>query len=65
MRKRLKMMELWCWLEEGGAYRSEYAKIWNETATAVDQDKGELGGMFDVILCPVGPGVAPRHDTAE
>ncbi|CAO1599035.1 hypothetical protein XANCAGTX0491_002780 [Xanthoria calcicola] len=63
--KRLKMPELWYWLEEREAYRSGYAKVWNDTATAVDQDTGELSGMVDVILCPVGPGVAPRHDTAK
>lgn len=63
--KRLKMPELWYWLEEREAYRSEYAKVWNHTATAVDQNTGELNGTVDVILYPVGPGVAPRHDTAK
>lgn len=35
--------------------------MWNETATG----KGQNYGMVDVILCPVGPGVAPKHNTAK
>jgi len=45
-------------------YRSEYAKLWNSTATAVGPN-GELEGMVDVILSPVGPGAAPKIDTAK
>ncbi|KAL8942558.1 MAG: hypothetical protein Q9216_001602 [Gyalolechia sp. 2 TL-2023] len=63
--KKLKMRELWYWLEEREAYRSEYAKVWNDTATTIDGETGELRGMVDAILCPVGPGVAPRHNTAK
>lgn len=63
--KRLKMKELWYWLEEREAYRSEYAKVWNDTATTKDEETGELGGMVDAIICPVGPSVATRHNTAK
>ncbi|KAH8669545.1 amidase signature domain-containing protein [Tricladium varicosporioides] len=45
-------------------YRAEYANIWNSTATSVGPN-GEPEGMVDVILCPVGPGVAPKLNTAK
>ncbi|PQE22960.1 hypothetical protein CJF30_00008553 [Rutstroemia sp. NJR-2017a BBW] len=45
-------------------YRTEYAKVWNETATSKGPH-GEPQGMVDVILCPVGPGVAPKLDTSK
>ncbi|PQE24351.1 glutamyl-tRNA amidotransferase subunit protein [Rutstroemia sp. NJR-2017a BVV2] len=45
-------------------YRAEYAKLWNETATSKGPH-GEPQGMVDVILCPVGPGVAPKLDTSK
>ena len=38
-------------------YRARYAALWNATA--------EEGGMVDIILCPVGPGVAPKLDCAR
>ncbi len=41
-------------------YRAKYAAHWNGTA-----DGGGDGRMVDVILCPVGPGVAPKLDTAR
>ena len=63
--KRLKMQELWYWLEEKEAYRSEYAKVWNDTATSIDEATGMPNGTVDAIMCPVGPGVAPRHNTAK
>ena len=64
--KRLKTDELFYWMEEREAYRSEYAKVWNETATAPDAaNTGKLTGMVDAILCPVGPGVAPKHNTSK
>jgi amidase len=58
--KKLSPQKLYYWQEEREAYRKEYAKVWNETATGPN---GE--GMVDVILCPVGPGVAPAHNTAK
>lgn len=50
--KKLSIGELSYWLEEREAYRKEYALHWNK-----------LG--VDAVLCPVGPGVAPKHDTAK
>ncbi|KUJ08556.1 amidase [Mollisia scopiformis] len=57
--KKLTPQKLYYWQEEREAYRKEYAKVWNETAS------GESGRMVDVILCPAGPGVALKHDTAR
>jgi amidase len=62
--KKLNPQKLYYWQEEREAYRKEYAKVWNDTASG-RSDKGELEGCVDVILCPVGPGVAPKHDTAK
>lgn len=50
--KKLDVGELTYWLEERETYRKEYALHWNE-----------LG--VDAVLCPVGPGVAPKHNTAR
>ncbi|ORX96559.1 amidase signature domain-containing protein [Clohesyomyces aquaticus] len=50
--KALTVGELIYWLEEREHYRKEYASHWNKTGV-------------DVVLCPVGPGVAPKHDTAK
>jgi len=62
--KKLTPQKLYYWQEEREAYRKEYAKVWNETATG-RIGTGDLEGMVDVILCPVGPGVAPAHNTAK
>ena len=62
--KKLTPQKLYYWQEEREAYRKEYAKVWNQTATGRNA-MGDLEGMVDVILCPVGPGVAPAHDTAK
>ena len=43
-------------------YRARYAALWNATA---DDENGANGGMVDVILCPAGPGVAPKLDCAR
>jgi amidase len=50
--KKLSVGELTYWLEEREAYRKEYALHWNKAD-------------IDVLLCPVGPGVAPKHNTAK
>lgn len=63
--KNLSTGELSYWLEEREAYRKEYAKVWNDTATGQDPLTGEPQGAVDVILCPAGPGVAPAHNTAR
>jgi amidase len=41
-------------------YRAEYAALWNSTASSPS-----LEDMVDVILCPAGPGAAPKIDTAK
>jgi len=56
--KKLTTGKLNYWLEEREAYRKEYAKVWNETGTTAKD-------TVDAILCPVGPGVAPKHNTAK
>ena len=58
------MQELWYWLEEREAYRKEYAKVWNETGKQ-EREPSQSRGAVDAILCPVGPGVAPKHGTAK
>jgi len=63
--RKLSMGNLQYWQEEREAYRKEYAKLWTETATGRNTQTGELEGMVDAILCPVGPGVAPLHNTAK
>lgn len=50
--KKLSVGELSYWLEEREAYRKEYALHWNKFGV-------------DALLCPVGPGVAPKHNTAK
>lgn len=62
--KKLNPQKLYYWQEEREAYRKEYAKVWNDTAIGRNE-MGYLEGMVDVILCPVGPGVAPKHNTAK
>ncbi|KAH7370700.1 amidase signature domain-containing protein [Rhexocercosporidium sp. MPI-PUGE-AT-0058] len=62
--KKLSPQKLYYWQEEREAYRKEYAKAWTDTATGVNV-MGRGTGMVDVILCPVGPGVAPKHNTAR
>jgi len=62
--KKLTPQKLYYWQEEREAYRKEYAKVWNDTATG-QNETGDLEGMVDVILCPVGPGVAPAHNTSK
>lgn len=50
--KKLSVGELSYWLEEREAYRKEYALHWNKY-------------NIDALLCPVGPGIAPKHNTAR
>lgn len=50
--KKLSTGELAYWLEEREAYRKEYALHWKKSG-------------IDALLCPVGPGVAPKHNTAK
>lgn len=62
--KKLTVAELWHWTARREAYKSEYAKKWNATATGASST-GVPEGMVDVILCPVGPGAAPPLDCAR
>ncbi|KAF1933707.1 amidase [Didymella exigua CBS 183.55] len=50
--KKLSVGELAYWFEEREAYRKEYALHWKKHG-------------IDALLCPVGPGVAPKHNTAR
>jgi amidase len=50
--KKLSVGELAYWFEEREAYRKEYALHWNKYG-------------IDALLCPVGPGAAPKHNTAR
>ncbi|KAF2819180.1 amidase [Ophiobolus disseminans] len=50
--KKLSVGELAYWNEEREAYRKEYALHWNKY-------------NIDALLCPVGPSVAPKHNTAK
>ena len=61
--KKLTVEEIWQWTMKREKYKSEYAKIWNDTSGT--SETGELEGMVDVILCPVGPGAAPPLDCAR
>ena len=62
--KKLTVEEIWYWTRKRESYKTEYAEIWNHTATGTSQT-GEPEGMVDVILCPVGPGAAPPLDCAR
>ena len=62
--KKLTVEEIWRWTMKREGYKTEYAKVWNDTATGTSE-AGELEGMVDVILCPVGPGAAPPLDCAR
>jgi amidase len=50
--QKLTVGELAYWYEEREAYRKEYALHWNKHG-------------IDALLCPVGPGAAPKHNTAK
>ena len=50
--KNLTIRELWDRTMARNDYRSEYARVWHSSG-------------IDVLLCPVGPGVAPAHDEAR
>lgn len=62
--KRHTIEELWFWQAKREAYRTEYARRWNETGSK-NTLTAELEGMVDVILCPAGPSAAPLLNTAK
>ncbi len=60
----LSIHELWQLTKARETYRKKHAELWNDTAT----DKNSQGPslhMMDVILCPAGPGAAPKLDGAK
>ena len=58
--QKLTVPELWHWTGRREAYRTAYANVWNKTRTGDEQSRA-----VDVILCPVGPGAAPKLDHAK
>lgn len=62
--RHLSIEEAWYWTSRREQYRRAYAKLWNATATSMGPN-GELEGMIDVILAPVGPGAAPPLDQSR
>ena len=47
-------------------YRTRYLHHWKATANGKESGKfGKRSGEVDVILCPVGPGVAPKLETSK
>lgn len=62
--RRLSPEDIWSLTDQRERYRTEYARLWNETATGTDEH-GKATGMVDVILCPVGPGAAPPLDCSK
>ncbi|KEF57928.1 uncharacterized protein A1O9_05850 [Exophiala aquamarina CBS 119918] len=62
--KTLSLQQLSYWVEEREEYRSEYAAVWNKTgATKTTGDA--VDDTVHAILCPVGPSVANRLNTAK
>lgn len=55
---------MWSACQSRDAYRMAYANHWNSTSTFTGP-RGELEGMVDAILCPVGPGAAPKLETSK
>ncbi|OTB01086.1 hypothetical protein M426DRAFT_323737 [Hypoxylon sp. CI-4A] len=51
---------LWTAVSEREGYRHQYAQLWNDSAK-----KTSDGKPLDVILCPGGVGVAPKHNTSR
>ncbi|KAK0710588.1 amidase signature domain-containing protein [Lasiosphaeris hirsuta] len=62
--KKLSREELEYWLEEREEYRLEYAEQWNHTGRWSEAE-GKWVDTVDVLICPVAPGVATRHNTAK
>ncbi|USW48230.1 Putative amidase signature domain-containing protein [Septoria linicola] len=71
----LSLPEVWQLTCEREAYKAAYARHWNSvntglstpgSSTLLQVDAGDiLDLMVDVVLCPVGPGVAPVLNTAK
>ncbi len=52
--KAMSVPEVWKMTIRREMYRNAYAKVWRDTGSGKGPN-GELEGMVDVILCPVGP----------
>lgn len=73
--KALTLPETWKLTCEREAYKAAYARHWNSVGTGISGPQSESNvvvgaealedSMVDVVLCPVGPGVAPLLDTAR
>lgn len=73
--KDLKLSEVWQLTCEREAYKAAYARHWNSVGTDIPGPGSETNytvgadalqdSMVDVVLCPVGPGVAPLLNTAR
>lgn len=62
--QRRSVEEIWSLTSQREKYRTEYAELWNQTATRSD-NSGKPFGMVDVILSPAGPGAAPPLNCAR
>lgn len=73
--KDLTIPEVWKLTSEREAYKAAYARHWNSVGTTVSgpasgthvtvDAEAVQADMVDVVLCPVGPGVAPLLNTAR
>lgn len=73
--KALTLPEAWKLTVEREAYKAAYARHWNSVGTGIagpESGSNAVAGadtlqdsMIDVVLCPVGPGVAPLLNTAR
>lgn len=59
-RRTLTVPEVWKLTMEREQFRAEFAAHWNGVSGSVAG-----GDLVDVMLCPVGPGVAPLLETAR
>ncbi|KAI0889517.1 amidase [Annulohypoxylon maeteangense] len=58
--KEHTITSLWEAVSAREEYRTKYAQLWNETASSSPDAR-----PIDVILCPAGPGVAPKLETSR
>lgn len=55
--RRRSIEEVWHLTRQRERYRTEYARLWNDSGT--EDSNGHRSATIDVILCPAGPGAAP------
>jgi amidase len=61
--KEHTIRSLWDATIQREMYRAAYQSKWNATGSL--SPAGDLKGAVDVILCPAGPSVAPKLETAR